>query len=170
MASVNLISGLSIARIGTSGSNPISWFRSQTERLTAAFEGAHDAENIWTWFAPQQHVGFARRRQLIEVAIHGWDARNAIGNASPIPTDVALVGLHEFADVMTQDLRADAPPPSPITLTCTDTDWTAALFEQFPGPAAHLTGNASELLLTLWARNPVIDAHVKRSLAAIDLS
>jgi hypothetical protein len=71
---------------------------------------------------------------------------------------------------MAQDLRDNAPPPSPISLICTDTDWTATLFEQFGGPTAKVTGTASELLLTLWARNPFTDPHVKRSLAAIDLS
>jgi uncharacterized protein (TIGR03083 family) len=151
-------------------SDPIAWFQSQTQRLTEAFDGANDSEQIWTWFAPQQHVGFARRRQLIEVAIHGWDARNAIGNPSPIPVDVAKLGLAEFVEVMAQDLREDAPPPSPIQLVCTDTSWAATMFEQFPGPTAQLTGNASHLLLTLWTRKPPTEPEVTQSLAALDLS
>jgi uncharacterized protein (TIGR03083 family) len=155
--------------------DPIAWFRSQSSRLTAALDAATDADHIWTWWEPQQHVGFVRRRQLIEVAIHGWDARNATGSATatppaPIPIDVSVLGLAEFIDVMSQDLRVDAPAPTPITLSCTDSSWTGTLFDGFTGSPTALTGTASDLLLTLWSRRLVEEPTIQQSLAAIDLS
>lgn len=164
-----------LAQRPTEHQDPIAWFRSQSTRLTEAFAAAIDTDHIWTWWEPQQHVGFVRRRQLIEVAIHGWDARNATGNTTgtppvPIPIDVSVLGLAEFIDVMSQDLRVDAPAPTPITLLCTDSSWTGTLFDGCTGSPTTLTGTASDLLLTLWSRRLVEDPTIQRSLAAIDLS
>jgi uncharacterized protein (TIGR03083 family) len=126
---------------------------------------------VWTWWEPQQNVGFVRRRQLIEVAVHGWDARNAVGDPRPIERVVALVGLDEFVEVMVHDLRDDVPAPSPITLVASDSAWTATLFGQ-PDEVAddrRMTASASDLLLTLWGRG-CPPPQIATALAALDLS
>jgi uncharacterized protein (TIGR03083 family) len=149
---------------------PVEWFAKQTQRLVAALEAAADSVAVWTWWAPEQNVGFVRRRQLIEVAVHGWDARNAVGDPRPIERDVALLGLAEFVEVMSTDLRADAPSPTPVELVAIDAPWTATLFSRTPGAQLHLDGTASDLLLTLWGRRPVADTAVATALTAVDLS
>jgi uncharacterized protein (TIGR03083 family) len=149
---------------------PVEWFANQTQRLVAALEAAADNVAVWTWWPPEQNVGFVRRRQLIEVAVHGWDARNAVDDPRPIERDVALLGLAEFVEVMSTDLRADAPPPPPVELVAIDAPWTATLFREAPGARLHLDGTASDMLLTLWGRRPVADTAVATALAAVDLS
>jgi uncharacterized protein (TIGR03083 family) len=147
------------------------WFASQTCRLAAALAAAPDDTRVWTWWAPLQNVGFVGRRQLIEVAVHGWDARNAVGSPSPIDRDVALVGLDEFVEVMSTDLRSDAPPPPPVHLVATDASWKATLFgDSTAGPPVQLTGSASDLLLTLWGRHAAADPAVTTAIRAVDLS
>jgi uncharacterized protein (TIGR03083 family) len=152
------------------GADGAGWLRSQTPRLVEALDNAADTESIWTWWEPGQHVGFVRRRQLIEVAVHMWDAENAASESSVMTDEVALVGLDEFVEVMADDLRADHPAPGPVRLIATGTDWKATLFENSDQRGGTIEATPVELLLQLWNRWPVTDPIVQRSLAALDLS
>jgi uncharacterized protein (TIGR03083 family) len=150
--------------------DPVGRFRTESARLVKAFNGADDDEHIWTWFEPLQHVGFARRRQVVEVAMHGWDASNAVGVSRPIPHDVAVLGLVEFVEVMSQEILENAAP-RPIQLTCTDGPWSGVLFASSEiAPSLTLDGTASDLLLSVWGRRVVSDLAVAASIAAVDLS
>ncbi len=166
-------SQIDVSKRETIHPDPVGRFRAESARLVSAFTDLADDTHIWTWFDPMQHVGFARRRQVVEVAVHGWDASNAVGAPVPIPHDVAVLGLAEFVEVMCQDIREDAPAPRPIQLLCTDGSWTGLLFgsdgEADVTPLS-LTGTASDLLLSLWGRKVVDDAAVAASIAAVDLS
>ena len=148
---------------------PIDWFRSQSLRLVHALHEARDDESVWTWWEPSQNVGFVRRRQLIEVAVHGWDAENAAGRVEPIPLPVAAIGVTEFAEVMSLDLR-QGTDPSPVRVVSLDADIDVTLFPA-PGRAVLvLEASASELILTLWGRRAILDPHIAESLASVDLS
>jgi uncharacterized protein (TIGR03083 family) len=161
------------------GREPIEWFREQTGRLVGALSTCPDDTHLWTWWELAQNAGWAKRRQLNEVVIHGWDAANAVSTdsfgADPIPTDMAIVGLDEFVDVMSKDLRDDHPMPKPLRLRATDAPWTATLFAGnakagAAEPELELIGTASELLLTLWGRKSNSNADINASISAIDLS
>lgn len=159
------------------GAEPIAWFRSQTAALATALATCADETPMWTWWEPEQNAAWVKRRQLNEVVIHAWDAANAVGIARPIPADVAVVGLQEFVDVFSHDLREDAAPP-PVALVATDVDWKAVLFEidrvvdlvetGSTRPALELRGTASELLLSLWSRRQIADPAIVAALGAID--
>ncbi|MFI9597024.1 maleylpyruvate isomerase N-terminal domain-containing protein [Nonomuraea sp. NPDC052265] len=56
--------------------------------ISARFAAASPDDPAWTW-SREQTVGFWRRMQAIEAAVHRWDAENAIGPAAPI--DAAFV-------------------------------------------------------------------------------
>jgi uncharacterized protein (TIGR03083 family) len=148
----------------------VGWLRSQTPRLVEALDSAADTDAIWTWWEPGQHVGFVRRRQLIEVAVHMWDAENAAGQPTTLSDDVALLGLAEFVEVMTDDLCADHPVPGPVRLIAAETDWEATLFADSKEPAGTIEATPVELLLQVWNRWPISDPIAKRSLGALDLS
>jgi uncharacterized protein (TIGR03083 family) len=60
----------------------VAWFRSQATRLVAALSAVDNPTPLWTWWPPSQNAAFVKRRQLLEVAVHGWDARIAIGRPS----------------------------------------------------------------------------------------
>jgi uncharacterized protein (TIGR03083 family) len=147
----------------------LAWFRSQSARLVAALSSVDDATPLWTWWQPSQNAAFVKRRQLLEVAVHGWDARNAAGQPSDINGDIAELGLVEFIEVM-HDLRADHPAPPPLHLVATDSNWTDTMLPSAPGAPLTINGTRSDLLLRLWGRQASNDPAVDVALAAIDLS
>jgi uncharacterized protein (TIGR03083 family) len=157
------------------GAEPIEWFRSQTTALVSALTTCADDIPLWTWWEPEQHAGWVKRRQLNEVVIHAWDAANAVGVARAIPTDSAVVGLQEFVEVFACELREGAEP-KPVALVATDCEWSAVLFPDSDsartagGARLELRASASDLLLSLWGRVQVSDASIARALAAIDLN
>jgi uncharacterized protein (TIGR03083 family) len=149
---------------------PIEWFRFQTARLVAGLTTMADTDSLWTWWDQEQTALFAKRRQFNEVVMHGYDARHAVGDPRPIPVDAAVVGLDEFVNIMSKDLDADQPAPPSLVLRATDTEWVGTLFEGNSGASLELVGNAAELLLQVWRREPVNDPKIATALAAIDLS
>ncbi len=151
---------------------PIAWFRKQSARLVSGLNTMADDDVLWTWWEPMQTAFFAKRRQLNEVVVHGWDARNAVGDPRPIDVAQAVVGLDEFLEVMTE-LHEDRPTPPPVLLKATDTAWTGTLAPGIPSEQARsqplvLEGTASDLLLSLWGRRPVGDPTVAAAIDAID--
>jgi uncharacterized protein (TIGR03083 family) len=158
------------------GSEPIAWFRSQTASLITALSMCADDVTLWTWWEPEQNAAWVKRRQMNEVVVHAWDAANAVGMATPIPREVAVVGLQEFVDVFSHDLR-DGAKPAPLALVATDCDWSAILFGGAAAvgsdavvPNLELCGSASEILLSLWGRAKIDDPALADALKAIDLS
>ena len=147
----------------------VAWLRTQTARLVSALEQCDEYTPLWTWWPPQQHGGFVVRRQMIEVAVHGWDASNAVGVSRPIDPSVAAIGLAEFVEVMTDDVKPGATP-SAVALEPSDHEWRGVLFGELGLPTSTLRMTASDSLLALWGRTDVSDPHVAQTLAAIDLS
>jgi uncharacterized protein (TIGR03083 family) len=158
------------------GAEPIEWFRSQTTALVSALTTCADDVPLWTWWEPEQNAAWVKRRQMNEVVVHLWDAANAVGMATPIPREVAVVGLQEFVEVFSRDLR-DGAKPAPLALVATDCDWSAILFGGAPSVGSdavvknlELRGSASEILLSLWGRAKIDDPALADGLKAIDLS
>jgi uncharacterized protein (TIGR03083 family) len=158
------------------GAEPIAWFRSQTTALVSALSLCADDVALWTWWEPEQNAAWVKRRQINEVVVHAWEAANAVGLAAPIPSDVAVLGLQEFVDVFSRDLR-DGAKPAPLALVATDCAWSAILFGGAPAvgsdvvvPSLELRGSASEILLSLWGRAKIDDPAIADALKAIDLN
>jgi len=75
------------------------------EQATAALcnqlESLDDAEPRWSWWPPDQTVGFTRRMQTHEATFHRVDAELTAGAPiSPIADDVAADALDHAVDVM----------------------------------------------------------------------
>ena len=152
--------------------DPVHWLREQSARLLRELTEKADETPIWTWWASSQNVGFVVRRQLIEVTTHCWDAEEAVGRDVPIAVEVAVIGLEEFAEVMSRNLRSDHPAPPVVDLAPSDSRWRGSLFAATAsaGDALSLGGTASEMLLTLWGRGLAADPAIAEALAAVDLS
>jgi hypothetical protein len=176
------------------------WTADQSNRLVAALDGVDDDVVVWTWWPSAQHVGFIRRRQTIEALIHTWDACNAadLDLAASVPFDgdtvsrIASLGLVEFAEVMSLDLRDGMHPEYSLELHPTDVPIRTVLFADAPGEpipglmgrspsgstpippfttrSLPVTGTALDLLLTLWGRRPPGDDRVRAALATVDLT
>ena len=159
-------------------------FEAGADRLVRVLRAARDEEPVWTW-APSRHdVGFVRRHQVQEAAVHHWDAENALGRELTIGTRIAVDSISEFLtfSVSSQADPAD-PPRQPLdgsfALSCTDApvSWiisdgpvpgTVAFRElgsDEPAEVPVISATSSDLLLWLYKR-----VHVNASAVPIDLT
>jgi len=67
--------------------------------LTAEFAARKPEESAYTWYEPEQTVGFWIRRMAQETVIHRVDAEQAAGaSLAEIPDDLALDGVDEVLE------------------------------------------------------------------------
>lgn len=136
----------------------IAFGREQLDRLIAVLRDTDDATPVWTW-STQRDVGFIRRHQVQETAVHRWDLQNAARHQSPDPLDreVAHDAIDEF---LTFSLPRRRPGSLPGTVHLHATDGEGEWFIDTEGNVerAHakgdvaVRGSASDLLLALYAR------------------
>ena len=124
-------------------------FDERAARLVHTLTDTDPSTPVWTW-AARQEVGFVHRRMAQEIAVHRWDAEDAVGDAAPIEPDLATDGVDEFVH--------DHMPGGPrvigrIELATTDTGvrWSIGAGRR---ANAILSAPASDLLLALWRRVP----------------
>ncbi len=94
------------------GPDLVATFLATSARLIEALEGADPAAPCWTWYEPDQRVGWVQRRQANEALIHRVDAELALAavggpDVGPIDPELAADGIDEFLLVM---LGADPLP------------------------------------------------------------
>lgn len=151
------------------------------EDATAAFlrglASRDDAEPCWSWWPPDQTVGFTRRMQTYEATMHRVDAELTAGvPVTPIAADVAAGAVDHAVDAMWgwmpdgADYRADCL----VELVATDTDarwrvevgwWTASPGWAGPraaratagDPTAVVTAPVEDLALWAWTRGGTVD-------------
>jgi uncharacterized protein (TIGR03083 family) len=75
--------------------------------LSKTFDEHAPEDPAWTWFEPDQTVGFWIRRMAHETAVHRFDAELAVHSPTPIEDDLAEDGLDE---VLATLLAADIEP------------------------------------------------------------
>ena len=140
--------------------------RAQADRLVAVLEAApDDTVPVWTWaLADADHtVGFVRRHQVQEAAVHRWDLEDAVGGAAaPVDAEPAADAVDEMlAITLPWGVHADKPLPGTVHLHCTDVDgeWFIANDGQVERTHAKgdvaIRGGASDLLLGLYGRIPL---------------
>jgi uncharacterized protein (TIGR03083 family) len=87
-----------------------------TTDLLTALRSRDASEPAWSWFTPDQTVGFTWRMQTHEATMHRVDAELAAGlPISPITSEVAADGVDHVIDVM----WAWAPPEAERRVTGT---------------------------------------------------
>jgi uncharacterized protein (TIGR03083 family) len=76
-------------------------FGTATAGLATALEQAPETTSVWTWYDPDQSVGFVRRRQAHEALIHRLDAELTAGvPAGDVDPALATDGVLEALDWM----------------------------------------------------------------------
>ena len=147
-----------------------------TEDLAAALRSGPLDAPAWSWFPPDQSVGFTARMQSHEATIHRVDAELTAGlEISPIAPDVAASGIDHVLDVMWNWVPASAErtPVGVVELRASDAAarrvelyrWTGEAWGrpytgQIGGgrapegalPSAVIEGTAQELDLLVWSR------------------
>ncbi|MFJ1704732.1 maleylpyruvate isomerase family mycothiol-dependent enzyme [Kitasatospora sp. NPDC088346] len=156
------------------------WFTAGARELAALLADHGPAEEVWTW-SPERSVGFWRRIQAIEAAVHRWDAEDATGAAQPVDAELARDAVAQTFTVMAPARRAwrGAPDGSGERYRLRESDgpgrWTAAfegtrvsLTDGEGGYDVELAGTASDLMLFLWGRLPADRLAVTGDRAALD--
>ena len=149
----------------------VGWARSEADRLIDVLTAQADDVSVWTWALHESDhtVGFIRRHQVQEAAVHRWDLQNAASTTvpDPIAADAASDSVDELLHItLPWSVRPDKTLPGTVHLHCTDTDgeWFVhpdGRVERIhaKGDAA-IRGTASDLLLALYTRVPLDDLEV----------
>jgi len=147
------------------------WFARGAESLVAALRSTPAPQPCWTFAAAEAPAtaAFWARRQVLETALHRWDAETALAaaglGAEPDPAtwlaaDVAAAGVAEVVEVVApRQVRLGRTPALPGTVALRGDDAPEVLL----GPAgsaggrpdAVVTGPSAALLLLLWRRTPL---------------
>jgi uncharacterized protein (TIGR03083 family) len=143
----------------------IAFGRAEVDHLLQALEATADDVRVWTWaLQDEQHcVGFVRRHQVQEAAVHRWDLEQALtGEPAAMAPEAAADSIDELlAITVPWCVRADKPLPGSVHLHCTDTEGEWLLHADGRVEAIHakgdaaLRGTASDLLLALYKRVPL---------------
>ncbi|MFE6861024.1 maleylpyruvate isomerase family mycothiol-dependent enzyme [Nocardia sp. NPDC057668] len=146
---------------------PALWafFISTRDALLEQLTERGPAQPSFTWFPPDQSVGFWFRRMALETAIHRVDAELATGTNTAIDPDLAVAGIDEMIDFLTYDF-GDSPTLTAganrtVRLQTHTRRWALTLrangvdraHEDTP-PDAQITATPEDLLLHLWNRDP----------------
>jgi uncharacterized protein (TIGR03083 family) len=82
---------------GVNEEEPLALLDRSYAQLSAEFAARAPESPAFTWYAPNQTVGYWIRRMTQETAIHRVDAELGAGVAvAPIPADLAADGIDEF--------------------------------------------------------------------------
>jgi uncharacterized protein (TIGR03083 family) len=145
------------------------WCAEVLGHLSSVLAAADPSREVWTWSADHS-VAFVQRRMAHELAVHAWDADDALGRARPVPVDVAVDGVDEVFD--TFFARVAVPERfaagDGVHLHATDDDLAAgtgewvvraeagvwAVEHRHAKEAFAARAPASDLLLAIWGRVP----------------
>lgn len=144
----------------------VAWMTESSRLLVEALEESGPDRGCWAWWSDFQSprtTGTAARHQLQEIAVHTYDAQLTIGAPQPLPSEVALDGVHEFQTTCVATTSPWPHEPAIVDYHATEGhSWRVALdtegarvIEDGEGAAdASLTGTASDLVLSFYCRKP----------------
>ncbi len=141
----------------------VAWGGSQLDHLVRSLESAADDVPVWTWALDDSdhNVGFIRRHQVQEAAVHRWDMQSSAGQSSPDPIDPEIASdcIDEFLAVQLPFVVNEKKPLSgSLHLHCTDVAGEWYIEPDGRVDRAHakgdvaMRGTASDILLALYAR------------------
>jgi uncharacterized protein (TIGR03083 family) len=156
---------------GLAGEPPLDLLDRGYADLTGEFASRRPEEHAFTWYGPDQSVGFWIRRMAQETVIHRVDAELAADRQiAAIPDDLAVDGMDELLVIFVQYGTTNWLPYFPeltaltsdhaVSVVTPQRTWllrltpTGALVAE-PGPdrvRATVEGPAPAVLLRLWNR------------------
>ncbi|MFF3458252.1 maleylpyruvate isomerase family mycothiol-dependent enzyme [Streptomyces sp. NPDC002730] len=158
----------------------IDWFADGAAALESHFRSSDPGEAVWTW-SQEQTVGFWLRMQVIEAAVHRWDAERATGEPGPVDPELAADAIAQTFEVMVPAGRSrnSAPRGSGERYRFSRTDGSESWTVYFEGDDVLVTngselcdvevsGTASDLMLFLWQRIPADLLEVKGDREVLD--
>lgn len=139
----------------------IGWLRSSLDELVDELTRSGPAAPSYTWYPPDQTVGFWFRRMAQETAVHRVDAELAAGSVTPIDAALAVDGVDELLVAFLSGGWEDEPVSSAsgarVAVETAGQRWHLTLLpDAVPvardGSDAELTvsGEPHDVLLWLW--------------------
>lgn len=154
------------------GQDLLEWFRAAHATLLETLGSRAADSHAFTWYEPDQTVGFWLRRMAHESVVHRVDAESAIGQVTAAADDLAIDGIDEVLDLFLRYAIGDDPEEDldahlGQSLLVRTGPWAWRVAVDFTDPAdripllrgagpakATVSGEPSELLLWLWGRRP----------------
>jgi uncharacterized protein (TIGR03083 family) len=148
--------------------DPLEFYDEQLHRVIEALRTRDPATTVWTWYPPDQTVGFWVRRMMQETVIHRADVESAVDRRPDVPDDVAVDGINELLELMVcnddEDFYEGHVPGhgQRIAIATAGASWTVTLSptiasftrELAPDADVSLKGDGGPMLLALWNRLP----------------
>lgn len=146
----------------------LGFYDAQLHRLVEALRSRAPDTQVWTWYPPEQTVGFWVRRMMHETLIHRADVESAAGQRPDVPDEVAADGIDELIERMlcnddVEYYEGYSPGRGErVAIAAAGASWTvtlgsetASFIREFSADAdATLEGDGASVLLALWNRLP----------------
>lgn len=150
---------------GLTYTDVLAFYDEQLHRIVENLTTRDPAAHAFTWFAPDQTVGFWIRRMMQETVIHRADVESASGPPAHVADNVALDGIDELLECFlgfdTWAYPKDLVTGQRIAVHAGDLAWTITLGPESPtfsrsadDADATVSGGPSDVLLALWNRLP----------------
>jgi uncharacterized protein (TIGR03083 family) len=145
----------------------LRWSADSTDELLRALARSGPETRCWTWWGDSQSpqtTGAVARHQLVEAAVHTYDAQVAVGAGRPLPAEVALDGIEEFLSTSCSGTAAWPHEPATVDYVAEEgSAWRLTLSASgsrvrprdqvvATSDGASLRGGASDVLLALYGR------------------
>lgn len=128
------------------------WYAQQAAHLLDVLGSTPPAAPAWTLDVADRTAGFWRRRQVHEVAMHTWDAEEAVGRPTPYDPSLAWDGVLEVVEVLyPRQVRLGRVDPLPAAARLVATDGPGDVTVG-AGRAIEVRDRAEVLLRLLWHR------------------
>jgi uncharacterized protein (TIGR03083 family) len=154
------------------GVDLLDWFDASLAAVLAELRQRGPAAPAYSWWPPDQTVGFWYRRMAQETAVHRLDVEDGAGTPTPIDAELAADGIDEVLDVFISDGWDDDVTPEEwgdvdphagegktIAMRAGGHTWRSTLgpatiaLDRNDGPAdARVAGDPESVLLWLWGR------------------
>jgi uncharacterized protein (TIGR03083 family) len=155
-----------------SGREPLGLLRESLATLVSELRTRGPAAVSYTWYPPDQTVGFWFRRMAQETAVHRVDVELAHSALTPVDASLAADGIDEVLVVMLagdwSDFPVEEAAGSVVDLSAGGRTWrvrldrtAVAVTEHAADPSitdganAVVSGDPSDLLLWAWGRAPI---------------
>jgi uncharacterized protein (TIGR03083 family) len=148
------------------GLDVLSWYDTELASIERELSARASGEPSWTWWPPDQSVGFWQRRMAQETLVHRWDAELAAGSTTALDPELATDGIDEILGWLGWEFDEPAPGAAGQTVLVRTPGlaWTVTLDPMSavvaaasgaaePGGAV-IEGSPEQLLLHLWGRAP----------------
>lgn len=145
--------------------DPLEWYADAHGQLLEVLTATPASAPSWTWWPPDQTVGFWVRRMAQETVVHRVDVEAAVGALGPVDPELAVDGVDEVLTRMLAGDWSDEPQPGStgmVAVVAGDRAWQVSLTPErvevvdgcAPGVTARVSGEPAAVLLWLWGRVP----------------